>query len=146
MRCAGLGLSPASGLFLAAAGASHTPAHLKHLAVSHTSEMEPFLPGIADDFDAYLRTMSQPGVWGGACAASADTAHLGAGPTCCVSVLAPAWQQLVYVCWLSQPPTTTPVCDCRRAGAADGVARAQAADSCLPAGVAGAAPAHRDVS
>jgi hypothetical protein len=27
--------------------------------------MEPFLPGIADDFDGYLRVMSQPGVWGG---------------------------------------------------------------------------------
>jgi len=27
--------------------------------------MEPFLPGIADDFDGYLQVMSQPGVWGG---------------------------------------------------------------------------------
>jgi hypothetical protein len=27
--------------------------------------MEPFLPGIADDFDGYLQMMSKPGVWGG---------------------------------------------------------------------------------
>eukprot|EP00775_Hariotina_reticulata_P006922 gene6922-7140_t len=27
-------------------------------------DIEPFLPGIADDFDEYLATMSQPGVWG----------------------------------------------------------------------------------
>jgi hypothetical protein len=27
--------------------------------------MEPFLPGIADDFDDYLAKMAQPGVWGG---------------------------------------------------------------------------------
>eukprot|EP00878_Enallax_costatus_P029468 GHUV01031954.1.p2 GENE.GHUV01031954.1~~GHUV01031954.1.p2 ORF type:complete len:184 (+),score=37.45 GHUV01031954.1:80-631(+) len=32
---------------------------------SSREEMEPFLPGIADDFDDYLRQMSQPGVWGG---------------------------------------------------------------------------------
>jgi hypothetical protein len=29
--------------------------------------MEPFLPGIAKDFDDYLQVMSQPGVWGGEC-------------------------------------------------------------------------------
>lgn len=28
-------------------------------------DMEPFLPGIADDFDDYLAKMAQPGVWGG---------------------------------------------------------------------------------
>jgi hypothetical protein len=28
-------------------------------------DIEPFLPGIADDFDDYLVKMSQPGVWGG---------------------------------------------------------------------------------
>jgi hypothetical protein len=27
--------------------------------------MEPFLPGIADDFDDYLAKMARPGTWGG---------------------------------------------------------------------------------
>jgi hypothetical protein len=30
------------------------------------SDIEPFLPGIAEDFDDYLRQMALPGVWGGA--------------------------------------------------------------------------------
>eukprot|EP00882_Tetradesmus_deserticola_P005057 GHRQ01005328.1.p1 GENE.GHRQ01005328.1~~GHRQ01005328.1.p1 ORF type:complete len:264 (+),score=91.74 GHRQ01005328.1:81-872(+) len=29
------------------------------------ADMEPFLPGIADDFDDYLARMAQPGAWGG---------------------------------------------------------------------------------
>jgi hypothetical protein len=33
--------------------------------VSCCRDMEPFLPGIADDFDDYLAKMAQPGVWGG---------------------------------------------------------------------------------
>jgi hypothetical protein len=28
-------------------------------------DIEPFLPGIAEDFGQYLEAMSQPGVWGG---------------------------------------------------------------------------------
>ncbi|GFR48207.1 hypothetical protein Agub_g10065, partial [Astrephomene gubernaculifera] len=51
-------------------GSEEAAAHNLRLAVvqelrKRREEMEPFLPGIAADFDQYCRTMSHPMAWGG---------------------------------------------------------------------------------